>query len=113
VTEEQELEGKKEENTTETEVEMSAEKAEASEKKTEYKRSDYEYKSWSGGVPAPDGWEKCPGYADVIRRLKPVTSKPEDKPVETKTEAESSHKEAKKDGWEPWGPSRGGSCYRR
>ena len=35
------------------------------------KPTDYEYKSWSSGVPTPDGWEKCPGYDDVIRRVKP------------------------------------------
>ena len=35
-----------------------------------HKLSDYEYKSWSYGVPVPDGWERCPGdKVDVIRRL--------------------------------------------
>lgn len=113
MTEEQELEGKKEEDTVETEADMSAEKAEAPEKKTEYKLSDYEYKSCSGGAPVPDGWERCPGYTDVIRRLKPAPPKTEDKPIDTKTETASSQKEAKKDGWEPWGPSQGGGCRLR
>ena len=45
-------------------------KVEPVEQKTEYKPTDYEYKSWSSGVPVPDGWERCPGYAELIRRLK-------------------------------------------
>jgi hypothetical protein len=59
------------------------EKNAEAEVKTEYKPTDYEYKSWSCGVPVPDGWERCPGYADVIRRLKVALPKTEDTPAET------------------------------
>ncbi|MFC1874783.1 hypothetical protein ACFLY3_01320 [Chloroflexota bacterium] len=101
MTDEDKLEGKKEEEAVETD------KAEG---KTEYKHFDYEYKSWSSGVAVPDGWERCPGYADVIRRLKPVPSKPEDTPDKTKTKATSCQKEAKDDTFKPWGPSPGSCC---
>jgi len=29
----------------------------------------YEYKSWSSGLEVPEGWERSPGYEDVIRKL--------------------------------------------
>ncbi|MCJ7768945.1 MAG: hypothetical protein MUO92_00490 [Dehalococcoidales bacterium] len=118
MTEENKLEGKKEEGTVETKAGISAEKVETAavetdkaEGKTEYKHSDYEYKSWSGGVSVPDGWERCLGYADVIRRLKPLPSKPEDTPVKTKTKAASCQKEAKDDTFKPLGPPKGGCCH--
>ena len=108
MTEENKLEGKKEEEAVETKAGISAAKAETAavetdeaEGKTEYKHSDYEYKSWSGGLSVPDDWERCPGYADVIRRLKPVPLKPEDTPVNTKTKAASYQKEAKDDTFKP------------
>ena len=117
MTEENKLEDKKEE-AVETKAGISAEKTETAavetdkaEGKTEYKHSDYEYKSWSGGVSVPDGWERCPGYADVIRRLKPAPSKPEDTPVKTEMKATSCQKEAKEDGLEPWNKPQGGCCH--
>jgi len=55
-----------------------------------HKRTDYEYKSWSSGVPVPDGWERCPGYADVVRRLKVAPPVIEDNPAEAKIEDASS-----------------------
>jgi len=105
VTEEQKLEGETAEKTETAETEKP-------EKKTEYKRSDYEYKSWSGGVSAPDGWERCAGYTDVIRRLKPVSPKPEDKPAKTTAKTAScQQKEAEKDVFaESWNKPQGGCC---
>ena len=117
MTEENKIEGKKEEEAVETKAGISAEKAETAavetdkaEGKTEYKHFDYEYKSWSGGVSVPDGWERCPGYTDVIRRLKPVPSKPEDTPVSTKAKDACCQKEVKDDTFKPWGPSPGSCC---
>lgn len=50
-----------------------------------YKLSDYEYKSWSYGVPVPDGWERCPGdKVDVIRRLKDKSTESKDTTVKEK-----------------------------
>ncbi len=115
--EENKLEGKKEEEAVEkaetsgNKAETTAVETEKSEKKKEYKHSDYEYKSLSSGVSVPDGWERCPGYADVIRRLKPVPSKPVDTPVKTKTKAASCQKEAKDDTLEPLDPPDSGCCH--
>ena len=51
--------------------------------RTEYKPTDYEYKSWSSGrADIPEGWERCPEYPDVIRRLKVATHKPEEPAAE-------------------------------
>ena len=116
--EENELEGKKEEEAVETKAGISAEKAgtaavetDKAEGKTEYKRSDYEYKSWSSGVAVPDGWERCPGYTDVIRRLKPSVLKPEDTPVECKAEETVCQIKETKDDQKPSSPPRGGCCH--
>ena len=61
------------------------------EKKAEAKEGDkpkrfaYEYKSWSLGLSVPEGWERCPGYDDVIRRLKVEPPEAEDIPAETES----------------------------
>jgi hypothetical protein len=117
VTDEEKLEEKKEEGEkVETRSEtVKEEKKEETEKKTEYKHSDYEYKSWSRGLPVPEGWERCPGY-DVIRRLKVKPPEPADTPVKKEpTNTSYSDKKTKDDAWEPWSPyggSYGGSCCR-
>ena len=41
----------------------------------------YEIRGWSCGVPIPEGWERYPGYDDVIRRLKPEPPKGETQPA--------------------------------
>jgi hypothetical protein len=110
MTEEQKLE---EETVEKTEkVETAAVETEKAEQKTEYKHTDYEYKSWSSGVPTtPDGWERCPGYSDVIRRLKPVSPKPEDKPAKTTPKTASCQMEAGEDVFaESWNKPQGGCC---
>jgi len=84
------------------------EKKVATEVKTEYKRTDYEYKSWSGGVSVPEGWERCPGYVDVIRRLKVAPPKIEGTPA--KSEAKDTAK-AKDDSRESWNSPQGGCCH--
>mgnify|MGYP001046307454 CR=1 FL=1 len=87
MSDEENLEEKKEESEVveaKSEAVKEEKKGEA-EVKTEHKRSNYEYKSWSFGVPVPGGWERCPGYDDVIRRLKVEPPKPE-KSTPVKTE---------------------------
>ncbi len=92
-------------------IETEAEQTNSEEQKVEYKRSDYEYKSWSAGVAVPDGWERCAGYADVIRRLKPVAPETEDKPVNATIKNTSCEKKAKDNIFaEPWNKPHGGCC---
>ena len=79
---------------------------------SQYKLSDYEYKSWSYGVPVPDGWERCPGdKVDVVRRLKakPVGSKGISVTVETLVKT-CQHKVKNNDEWESWNKPCGGCC---
>ncbi len=63
---------KPEENKMEAQAETAKEekKVEA-EANVVHSYKDYEYRGWSCGVPVPEGWERCPDYANVIRRLKP------------------------------------------
>ena len=96
----------------ETKVEtVKEEKKVEAEVKTEYKLTDYEYKGWSGGVPVPEGWERCPGYADVIRRLKVAPPKTEDTHAETETRDTACQKTTKDNACESWVPPKGGCCH--
>jgi hypothetical protein len=81
MTNEEKLEEKKEGEIVEAKLKSVKEET---EKKIEYKRTDYEYKSCSRGAPVPEGWERCPGYPDVVRRLKPELLQPKEPPAETK-----------------------------
>lgn len=74
--------------------------------------SDYEYKSWSYGVPVPDGWERCPGdKVDVIRRLKAQPAEFKDSTVAERTQEKvCQHKVQNKNQWEPWDKPCGGCC---
>jgi hypothetical protein len=84
----------------------------AKENVTAHKLSDYEYKSWSYGVPVPEGWERCPGdKVDVIRRLKPISPASEEKTKETAPKAKTCcNHQNNKDAWEPWNKPCGGCC---
>jgi hypothetical protein len=87
-------ENKEEEQKLEVKSEtVKEEKKEETEKKVEYKRTDYQYKSCSRGAPVPEGWERCPGYPDVIRRLKPELLQPKEPIVEAKAEGASKKEE--------------------
>lgn len=98
-------------NTGEENSDTGATEPGKSEQKKEYNRSDYEYKSWSGGVPAPDGWERCPGYNDVIRRLKPVSPNPEAKADKISPKAASCQKKTEDSIFtESWNKPQGGCC---
>jgi hypothetical protein len=61
-----------EECKAEAQAEMTEEekKVEA-EANVEHSYKDYDYRGWSRGVPVPEGWERCPDYENVIRKLKP------------------------------------------
>lgn len=115
MSDEENLEEKKEEGEA-VEAKPKAVKEEKkgeTEVNTEHKRSDYEYKSWSFGIPVPEGWERCLGYNDVIRRLKAEPPKPEEStPVKTENKDTESQKKPKEGDWEPWGPAQRGSCCR-
>jgi len=83
--EEKLAENKEEVKPAEAKVEtVKEEKKAPAEVNKEYKRTDYEYKSWSSGRAVLEGWERCPGYPDVIRRLKVAPPKPEEPAAETK-----------------------------
>ena len=92
-------------------VEEVAVETEKAKNKIEYKRSDYEYRGYSGGISLPDGWERCPGYYDVIRRLKPAPLKTGDKLAKAAPKIESCRNETKKDTFsESWNKPQGGCC---
>jgi hypothetical protein len=79
---------------------------------TTHKLSDYEFKSWSYGLPVPEGWERCPGdKVDVVRRLKPISTVSEEKIEETTPETKTCcNNQSNKDAWKPWNKPCGGCC---